>query len=64
MSKTPKITCQVGMHRVQIVKLTDTYEVAITTSTMPSKFADTLDEALAIMNSMVTTTEWSFMGHS
>ena len=52
------------MHRVQIVKLTDTYEVAITTSTMPSKFADTLDEALAIMNSMVTTTEWSFMGHS
>jgi len=61
MTKTaPKITVRVGMERIQIVKLRNTYEVAIITSTMPSKFADTLSEALEIMNSMITTLVWQW----
>ena len=58
MSKTPKITCQVGMDRVQIVKLTDTYEIAILKSRRPSVFARDLQEALERMNEMVTALVW------
>lgn len=58
MTKTLKITTQVGMHRVQIVKLADCYEIAVIKSRKPSKFARTLQEALERMNEMATALVW------
>lgn len=58
MKTYDKITCQVGKHYVQIVKLQNTFEIAVLRSRQPSKFARTLQEALEIMNNMVTALQW------
>lgn len=58
MKTYDKITTQVGREYVQIVKLQDTFEVAVLRSRQPSKFARTLQEALEIMNGMVTALQW------
>ena len=53
-----KITTQVGNQYVQIVKLADTFEIAVLRSRKPSVFARTLQEALEEMNAMVTALQW------
>lgn len=58
MKTYDKITTQIGNQYVQIVKLADTYEVAVVKSRKPSVFKRTLQEALEEMNSMVTALVW------